>query len=224
MNRMLPRVGLWALPLAGALIGAPWYLFGGFGGGGVRALDRDPAGFVRAITAPGAAAAGYAYVAGLVCLLFGLLALYALLAAGPAPAWAAAGPLLGVAATALLLPLLGVLVLADPVIGDVYRAGHPEVLPALRALAGGNLAPRLLGYVVLVLVLALLAAVASAVALWRAGLAPRWAGVLFALGFLLVIPSTPLVTPLGALLVLLGGGGMAWSLRGEATATRLEPA
>ena len=74
------------------------------------------------------------------------------------------------------------------------------------------------------LVLALLAAVASAVALWRAGLAPRWAGVLFALGFLLVIPSTPIVTPLGALLVLLGGGGMAWSLRGEATATRLEPA
>ena len=119
MNRMLPRVGLWALPLAGALIGAPWYLFGGFGGGGVRALDRDPAGFVRAITAPGAAAAGYAYVA---------------------------------------------------------------------------------------------------------GLAPRWAGVLFALGFLLVILSTPIVTPLGALLVLLGGGGMAWSLRGEATATRLEPA
>ena len=219
MNRLLTRVGLWTLPLAGVLVAVPWFVVNGRDGRGISDLTRDPDGFVQWLTSPMAAAAGYAYLLGLVSLLFGLLALYGLVVDSPAPAWAVLGPLVGIAATALLLPLFGVLMLADPVIADVYQAGHKDVIEALKPLAGGNLAPRLIGYVLVVSLLALLAAIASGVALWRSGRVPRWTGVVFALGFLLCSLSAPLVTPLGALLVLLSGAGMALSLR-ERAATR----
>src|SRR5919197_4225329 len=112
-NRAVTRVGLWALPIAGALIAVPWLAFSA----GASDLARDPDGFVQALTSPTTAAAYYGYPVGLVCLLFGLLALYDLVADSPARSLTVAGPLVGVAATALLLAPLGVFIFADPIVG-----------------------------------------------------------------------------------------------------------
>ena len=215
-DRTLTRVGLWALPIAGVLIAVPWLAFIT----GPTDLARDPDGYVRALTSPIAAAAWYGYPLGLVCLVFGLLALYDLVTDSHARSLALAGPLVGVAATALLLAPLGVFIFAGPIVGDVYQAGHKEVVEALKPLAGGALPPRILWYYIAVILLGAVAAVASGSALWRSGRVPRWAGVVFAVGFLLCILSAPIVTPTGALLVLLGGAWMAGSLGERAFATR----
>ncbi len=70
------------------------------------------------------------------------------------------------------------------------------------------------------------------VAVWRSGILPKWAGALWVAGsslpvlgmFYALLPSvadsTPLTVPVGAALLVISGGWMAWSvLRGPSAET-----
>lgn len=206
----LTRRGLWALPVAGVLVLLGWLFF--IGGPSVR---NDPAGYARSVTSAASIVVGYVYLVGLLCLLFGLLALYLYLAPGRAHAWAAAGMILGVASVGLLLGVFGMLVLASAVLGDVYLSGHQDVSAAMLQLSGGNLSGRIIAFLIVVILLGLAGAVATATAVWRSRQLSKWAGILLAVGVVLTIASGPIVTHIGAILLVITGAWIAWRVGQE---------
>ena len=122
-----------------------------------------------------------------VLLLFGMLALYAYLRAGPmepralrALAWSLAG-------IALIMPMLGFETHVLPIVGRLYLAGTTGVAPIVGLMyLGPAIAVFLLGLLFLAI-----GAVYLAVAMWQDGRLPRWAGVLFAIGLALWFPPFP---------------------------------
>ena len=82
----LVRRGIYALPVAGALTAVPWVFILGN-----PSAKEDPDGYARGLASAAYAFGGYLYLAGLISLLFGLLALYAYLARTRASSWAGAG-------------------------------------------------------------------------------------------------------------------------------------
>jgi hypothetical protein len=77
----------------------------------------------------------------------------------------------------------------------------------------------------LVIVLGFVGNVLLGVAVWRSGILPKWAGALWAAGAVFMYPlgivyaavilgvqSTPRTVLVGALLLVIGGGWMAWSV------------
>jgi hypothetical protein len=100
----LVRRGIYALPAAGVLTALPWvFLLGG------PSVKTDPEGYARGLTSIANAVGGYLYLAGLICLLFGLLALYGYLARTRASSWAAGGMIVSVVGITLALPVFGIL-------------------------------------------------------------------------------------------------------------------
>ena len=124
--------------------------------------------------------------------------------------------------SALFLPLQGVSTFSAPEEGQAVLAGMEEFekLPPIFA----DTVFALSG--LLVIVLGFVGNVLLGVAVWRSGTLPRWAGALWAAAHVLMYlslvygstigpASTPPTVPLGAVLVVIGGGWMAWSvLRG----------
>jgi hypothetical protein len=199
MNGNFVRFGIWALPAAGILILLPWFVFLS-----APNASSDPDGYARQLTSGPSVAAGYVYLVGLLCLLFGLLALYASLPPAPG-SLPTVGMVLSLSSVALLLPGFGVLVIAGPVLGDVYLAGHKDVSLAMVALAGGSFTGRIIAYFVVVMLVAALGAIATGTNLWRTRALPRWMIVALELGFILTIVSAPIVTHVGAILLIITG-------------------
>jgi hypothetical protein len=79
----------------------------------------------------------------------------------------------------------------------------------LAKLSGGDFGRAVLAVLLAAIILGLLGAVANGVAIWRSGTLPKWAGVLVAAGFVLLVASTPIVSQLGGILLALGGGWIA---------------
>jgi hypothetical protein len=196
----LLRRGIYALPAAGVLTAAPWLLL--LGGPSAK---TDAEGYARNAVSTGHMVAGYLYLAGLICLLFGLLALYGYLARTRASSWAAGGMLVSVLGVALALPVIGVLGLADAVLGDVYLAGHKGVSAAMIPLSGGTFSNRITTYFGVFVVVSLVGAIAYAVAVWKSESLPKWAGVVVAAGFVLTMTLTPIVAWVGAACLVIGG-------------------
>lgn len=200
----LVRRGIYALPLAGVLTGAPWLVL--LGGPGPKA---DPAGYARTVTSTGHAVAGYVYLAGLICLLYGLLALYGYLARARPSSWAAAAMVVSVLGIALTLPVFGILGLADAILGDVYLAGHKDVGAAMLLMSGGTFSDRITTYFGIIVFVSLVGAIAYGVAVWRSGSLPKWAGVIVAAGFVLTMTLTPVLAWVGSVCLVIGGAWMA---------------
>ncbi len=203
----LIRRGIYALPAAGVLTLVPWvFIFGG------TSIKTDPEGFANSATSTGSAVGGYIYLAGLICLLFGLLALYGHLARTRAASWAAGGMIVSVVGIAVALPVFGVLGLARPVVADVYLAGHKDVTTAMELLSGGSFSSRINSYFAVFVVVCLIGAIAYAVAVWKSGSLPKWAGVIAAAGFVLTMTLSPFVAWVGALGLVVGGIWLARSV------------
>jgi hypothetical protein len=196
----LVRRGIYALPAAGVLTAVPWFFILG-----KSSVKTDPEGYARGVTSTGNAVGGYIYLAGFICLLFGLLALYGYLARTRAASWAAAGMIVSVVGIGLALPVFGIFGLADQVLGDVYLAGHKDVSAAMLKLAGGTLSDRINNYLGILILVSLIGAIAYAVAVWKSGSLPKWAGVLVAPGFMLSMSFSPYVAWVGALCLFIGG-------------------
>jgi hypothetical protein len=197
----LVRRGIYALPAAGVLTAVPWV----FLLGNNSSPKTDPEAYARSLTSTGNAFGGYLYLAGLICLLFGLLALYGYLARARSSSWAAAGMIVSVVGIALALPVFGVLGLALPVVGDVYLAGHKDVADAMLLLSGGTFSNRINSYFGVFVVVSLVGAIAYAVAVWKSGTLPKWAGVIVAAGFALSMTLSPYVAWVGAACLIVGG-------------------
>jgi hypothetical protein len=119
----------------------------------------------------------------------------------------------------LFLPLQGVSTFSVPEEGQAVLAGLEEFeqLPPIFA----NTVFGLTG--LLVIVLELVGNVLLGVAVWRSGTLPGWAGALWAGAHVLMYlslvygqtigpASTPPTVPLGAVVVVISGGWMAWSV------------
>ena len=172
---------------------------------------------------------------GQIFAIFGVFALGAYLATSRAPRMGLVAMVITVVGSALLLVVLGVTTFASPEQGQAYLAGMDyDKLPdsfadTVQALTG-------LGYILLGFVGNIL----LGVAIWRSGALPKWAGALWAGAHVLMYvgqgyaetvgaKSTPPTVLVGAVLVAISGGWIAWSVLSrpstaqEAVGVRAQP-
>jgi hypothetical protein len=167
-------------------------------------------------------------IVGLILAIFGTFALGAYLTRSRAGRLGLVAMVMTVLGSTLFLPLMGVSTFAAPEEGQAYLAGIDGLrdLPDIFADAVAALTSLL--FIVLIFV----GNVLLGVAVWRSGTLPRWAGALWASGAVFMYPlglvyaatigpqSTPPTVLVGAALLVIGGGWMAWSvLRGPSAET-----
>src|ERR687889_307657 len=158
-------------------------------------------------------------ILGLVFLIFGVFALGVYLATSRAPRLGLWAMFLTVLGSALFLPLVGLSTFAVPEEGQAVLAGLEEYeeLPTIFA----NTVQGLTGLVVILL--GFVGHILLGVAVWRSGTLPRWAGALWAganvLMYLSLVygqtigpASTPFTVPLGAVVLVISGGWMTFSV------------
>ena len=162
----------------------------------------------------------FASVLGIIFVIFGTFALGAYLTRSRAGRMGLVAMVIAVFGHALFLTIGGVSTFAAPVEGQAYLAGMEEIenLPTSLAVTlqlasfGGSI---LLGFVGNVLL---------GVAVWRSGTLPKWAGALwaaapvlmyiFGLVYALTIgaQATPPTVPAGAVLIVISGAWISWSV------------
>ena len=159
---------------------------------------------------------------GLILAIFGTFALGAYLAKGSAGRLGLVAMVITVLGYALFLMPMGVSTFAAPEEGQAYLAGIEEFAEIA---ASGFAVVAQTWTLVLAAVLLLVGNVLLGVAVWRSGVLPRWAGVLWAAAAVVMYPlglvyamttgarsTPPTVLLVGALLLVIGGGWMAWSV------------
>jgi hypothetical protein len=157
-------------------------------------------------------------ILGVIFAIFGVFALGAYLATSRAGRLGLVAMVITVVGSALLLVVLGVSTFASPEQGQAILAGiDTNELPdtfADTAQALTGLAYILLGFVGDILL---------GVAIWRSGTLPKWAGALWAGAHVLIYlgqayastigaRSTPPAVLVGAVLVVISGAWMAWTV------------
>ena len=202
MTRTLVRLGLWALPVGGVLTFLPW--LGIFIGGGNSDPGQDPEGFARGSTSPFVLLLGDLYIIGTLCILFGVLALAAVLAGTRGESWAAVGAVAGAIAMVIVIGIWMVLTIADAVVGDVVLSGHKDAGEAFKYMSGGHWNSRAVPAFVALVGTGLIGTVGLAVGIWRSGLYPKWLAIGFGIDFFLEAGSSP-PTIIGALLMVITG-------------------
>ncbi|HLM76838.1 MAG TPA: hypothetical protein VK361_00365 [Rubrobacteraceae bacterium] len=157
---------------------------------------------------------------GLILAIFGTFALGAYLAKGSAGRLGLVAMVITVLGYALFLMPMGVSTFAAPEDGQAYLAGIEEFsqLPPTFARSAQTATSLLL------IPLLFVGNVLLGAAVWRSGMLPRWAGVLWAAAAVVMYPlglvyamtigarSTPPTVLVGALLLVIGGGWMACSV------------
>ena len=156
---------------------------------------------------------------GLIFAIFGVFALGAYLARSRAGRLGLVAMVVTVLGSALFLPGMGVSAFAVPEEGQAVLAGLEEFeeLPPIFA----NTVSGLTGLVVIVL--QFVGNILLGVAVWRSGTLPRWAGAVWAGAHVLMYlslvygqtigpASAPPTVPFGAVLVVISGGWIAWSV------------
>ena len=148
-------------------------------------------------------------------LPFGVLTLYAYLVNSKVERWIFVAMVLLLAALGPFQAFSGVGAFAFSAASQVYLQGNQGALEVLKALTQGPSVPFGLFGVLLLVV----GSIALALAIWRSGTLPKWAGVLYALGFILFIvavssPSSvqKIFRIVDGLLGGLGGIWLAWSI------------
>jgi len=162
---------------------------------------------------------------GLILAIFGTFAVGAYLARSRAGRMALVAMVITVFSSALFLTVGGVSTFAAPKEGQAYLAGIEEYaeLPTILA---DTVMMATFGVTILLM---LVGNVLLGVAVWRSRILPRWAGALWVAGSSLPLlgmvyaltlgpQRTPPTVPVGAVLLVIGGAWMAWSvLRGPST-------
>jgi hypothetical protein len=150
-------------------------------------------------------------ILGLILAIFGTFALGAFLTRSRAARLGLVAMVITVLGSALFLPGMGVSTFSAPEEGQAYLAGI-EGLAELPT-SSADIAFTATSLLVVVLL---------GVAVWRSGTLPKWAGALWAAAPVFMYPlglvyaatigpaSTPPMVLVGALLVVVGGGWIAW--------------
>lgn len=157
---------------------------------------------------------------GLMLVIFGTFALGAYLTRSRAGRMGLVAMVITVLGSLLFLMVGGVSIFAVPKEGQAYLAGIEEYSKLPTILADTALLPTMGVGVLLMLV----GNVLLGVAVWRSGTLPRWAGALWVAGSALpllgqvyiILPigadSTPPTVPTGAVLLVIAGAWMAYSV------------
>ena len=204
------RVGLAALPLYGLILGFTTLK---------PQPDQvaDPDGWARFVSSTSYLVEHIASsVVGPVLVIFGTLALGALVSQSRAPRLAVWGTVLAVAGQILFMVPGTISTFATPAIGAAYLSGNREVMalefsPVLAAIIGVALLLAVSGNTILGL------------AIWRSGVLPKWAGVMwiaaavifYVLGAFLGMATTGAslpTQPVGALLMTVSSAWIAWTV------------
>ena len=169
---------------------------------------------------------------GLIVAIFGTFALGAYLAGSRAGRLGLVAMVLTIFGTALFLPAMGVSTFSAPHEGQAYLAGIEEYdkLPPIFA------DTLFMVTALVVIVLEFVGNVLLGVAIWRSGTLPRWAGALWAAGAVFMYPlgivyavvilgvqSTPPTVLVGALLLVISGAWMAFSVLRRPSAEITQP-
>jgi hypothetical protein len=204
------RAGLVALPVYGLLLGFTTLK---------PQPDQvtDPEGWARFVSTPSYLVQHIAgNVVGAVLMIFGVLALGAILSRSRAPRVALWGTVLAVAGQILFLVPGTISTIATPAVGAAYLTGNRDVMalefsPALTLITG------------LALLLAVAGNIILGLAIWRSGVLPKWAGliwiaatlVFYVFGAFLGMATTGaslLTQPVGALLLAISSAWIAWTV------------
>ncbi len=195
------RFGLIALALSGLLFALGIVLRG--------PVDlADPGSCCRATVSPNYVPAWTIILVGGVLQLYGVFGLYRYLTYQAENLIAFLAFVLSVAGIALFLPLAAFLAVSAPVIAELYRRGTQGVIAVVEANFTSPLGLALLGVSTAAGIIGL---ILFGIAIWRDGRLPKWTGVLLGLTVLLLaIPVTFTTELLGAVLLLIGAGMIAW--------------
>lgn len=155
---------------------------------------------------------------GIILLVFGVIALGAYLAKekGRSGRLGLVAMVVTIAANILFLPIAGWAAFGEPAIGRAYLSGIEEALQI-------NPGPDFSAIFLLSIVLAFIGSVLLGIAIWRSRTLPKWAGstwiawavmfyvagVLYGLFF---VGSSPPTQPAGAVLMVISGGWIVWSV------------
>ena len=144
-----------------------------------------------------------------VLLLYGLLALHARLEEDHRGPSTILGLVLSLAGIALIMPMLGVETYILPIVGRLYLEGGTNLAPAVALI---YLGPATLMFLFALLLLAA-GSICFALAIWRSGVLPRWAGVLLAIGLTLWFPPFPaFIRIIDGFVIGVGGVWLAWGI------------
>ena len=232
------RLGAWTLPAAGLLLGAPWIrpyfassadaAVQSASGAPFRPNDLDT--WARIATSDSYQLFSLTQVLGMVCLLFGLFALYGNLARGRSPRLALTGLILGVVGIVPVFMMLGELSQAQPILATFYQNGI-NVCP--RSLAepgfvgrwgilseafckwwwGPDTFPTALTRIFL---LWPASALSLAFAIARSGVLSKWSALPFGFAYYLCIQIYPPYTLVGGFLMVVVGVWIALQLNRDA--------
>ena len=156
-------------------------------------------------------------ILGLILAIFGAFALGAYLARSRAGGMGVMAMVITVLGSALFLPGMGVSTFSAPEEGQAYLAG----IEGLSEMPTSSADTAFAAISLLVVVLLFAGNMLLGIAVWRAETLPKWAGVLWAGAAVLMYPlglvyaatigsqSTPPTVPVGALLLMVGGGWIA---------------
>ena len=190
----------------------------------------DPEGWARFVSTPSYLVEHIASsVVGAILVIFGSLALGAYLSRSRAPRLALWGTVLAVAGQSLFLVPGTISTFATPAIGAAYLSGNREVMAM-------EFSPVLTLITAVALLLAVAGNLILGVAIWRSGVLPKWAGLLWIIGTLvfyvfgaflgMATTGASLPTqPVGAVLMTISSARIAWTvLRSRPAQALTEPA
>lgn len=194
------RVGGWLIAFAGvtSAIMMTYFMTG-------TDVTKNPRGYADASTSVIGLGAGYLYLIGLIGLLGGLCALYLTLASSSNSRAALGGLVFSGLGIGLLLAAFGTIILGGAVAADVYLGGDAGATQVMKKLSGGSFGHELMNAMIVSVVLSLIGAILFGFSIWRFSPLPRWSGVLFALGLVLLVLTVPVATQIGGLLLFIAG-------------------
>ena len=183
----------------------------------------DPEGWAQFVSSPSYLGEHIvSSVVGAVLVVLGTFALGAFLSHGRAPRLALSAAVLAVMGQTLFMVPGTISTFTTPAIGAAYLNGNREVMmiefsPVLTLLTGVALLLTVAGNTLL------------GVAIWRSGLLPKWAGLLWIIGTMvfyvfgaflgMATTNASLPTqPVGALLMAVSSGWITWAVRSSGTA------
>ena len=147
-------------------------------------------------------------ILGVTLAIFGAVALGVYLSSRRSALWAM---VLSIAGNALILTIFGMSTFATPAVGRAYLEGQRNIVEVNQDIIGTPV-------IVTALVSGLLYSVGSilfGIAVWRSATLPKWAGVLYApTGLLISIVGLAIgeAQTLSSILIIIGGGWIAWSV------------
>jgi hypothetical protein len=159
-------------------------------------------------------------ILGVILAIFGAVALSVYLSSRRS---ALLGMVTSIAGNALTLTIFGMSTFATPAVGRAYLEGQRNIIEVNQDILGTPV-------IVTALVSGLLYTVGTilfGVAVWRSATLPRWAGVLYApTGLLISILGLAIgwTQTLGSILIIVGGGWIAWSVMRRPSTEPIEAA